>query len=155
MTMRSTPNREGLSTRTLVVFLVVGLALVIVGVADIDGGSGPLLLGSVVAGSNGMVLFRRRDTTSLGRIATFWAVALAGLGGAWEVAKRVTYASQGFDPDREYENCDDCDITTLLDGIPYLLGMLAASVVLVAVVFVLIKRRGGFAPFKRLGGLTS
>lgn len=145
MTIHPTPNREGLSTRTLVVFLVVGLALVVVGVADFDGGWGPILLGSVVAGSNGMVLFRRRDTTSLGRIAIFWTFALAGLGGAWEAAKRVTYASQGFDPSREYENCDDCGITTLLDGLPYLIGVLAAYVLLVAVAFLVIERRGGFA----------
>ena len=78
------------------------------------------------------------------RFAIFAVVSLAGLVGAWEVAKRVTYVSQGFDPSREYEDCDDCAITTLLDGLPYLVGVLAAFVVLVAVVFVLVKRRGGF-----------
>ena len=77
------------------------------------------------------------------RVVIFVVVAFAGLVGAWEVAKRVTYASQGFDPGREYENCDDCGLTTLLDGLPYLLGVLAAYVVLVAVAYVLIKRRGG------------
>ena len=78
------------------------------------------------------------------KVAIFAAAALAGLVGAWQVAKRVTYASQGFDPSREYENCDDCRLTTLLDGLPYLLGVLAGYVVVVAVGFVLIKRRGGF-----------
>jgi hypothetical protein len=78
------------------------------------------------------------------KLAIFAVVSLAGLVGAWDVAKRVTYASQGFDQSREYENCDDCALTTLLDGLPYLLGVLAAYVVLVAVMFVLIKRRGGF-----------
>lgn len=144
MTMQPTPNRKGLSARPLVVLLVVGLALVVVSVYDFDGGWGLILLGSVVVGSSGLVLFRRRDTTPLGRMAIFWAVALAGLGGAWEVAKRVTYATQGFDPSREYENCDDCDITTLLDGIPFLLGVLAAYVLMVAVALLVIHRRGGF-----------
>ena len=142
--MHPTPNREGLSTRTLVVLLVVGLALVVVSVYDFDGGWGLILLGVLVVGSSGVVLFRRRDTTPLGRMAIFWAVALAGLGGAWEVAKRVTYATQGFDPDREYEPCDHCGITELLDGIPYLLGVLAAYVLLVAVALRVIARRGGF-----------
>ncbi len=79
------------------------------------------------------------------KLAVFAAVALTGLIGAWEVAKRVTYASQGFDPNREYENCDDCHLTTLLDGVPYLLGVLAAYALLVVVAFLLIDRRGGFA----------
>jgi hypothetical protein len=79
------------------------------------------------------------------KVAILAVVSLAGLVGAWEVAKRVTYASQGFDPSREYEDCDDCHLTTLLDGLPYLLGVLVVYVVLVAVMFVLLKRRGGLA----------
>lgn len=80
------------------------------------------------------------------KLAIFAAVALAGLVGAWQVAKRVAYASQGFVPSRDEgkSNCDQCALTTLLDGLPYLLGVLAAYVLLVAVSFLVIERRGGF-----------
>jgi hypothetical protein len=57
--MHPTPNREGLSTRTLLVFFFVGLAIVILGVADFDDGKSFVLLGAVVMAFNGKVLYRR------------------------------------------------------------------------------------------------
>lgn len=80
-------------------------------------------------------------------LIAFVAVALVGIVGAWEIAKRVAYASQDFNPAREegQSDCDQCGLTALLDGLPYLLGTLAAYLVLVIAIFVAIKRRGGFS----------
>lgn len=60
MTMHPAPNRDGLSTRRLTVFLSVGVVLILVGVADIDDGKFFVLVGAVVTAFNGVVLYRRR-----------------------------------------------------------------------------------------------
>ena len=81
------------------------------------------------------------------KLAIFAAVSLVGFVGAWEVAKRVTYASQGFVPSRDEgrSDCDQCALTAQLDGIPYLLAVLVSYTVLWVVVFLLINKRGWFA----------
>jgi hypothetical protein len=62
MTMYPTPNREGLSTRTLAIFLVLGIALVVIGATDFADGWGFVVVGSVVGISNGLALYRRRSS---------------------------------------------------------------------------------------------
>jgi hypothetical protein len=59
MTMHPNPERDRLSTRTLSVFFVIGLALVAVGLADFDDGKFFILVGAVVMASNGKVLLGR------------------------------------------------------------------------------------------------
>ena len=57
--MHPNPDREGLSTRKLSVFFIVGVALVIVGLADFDDSKFFVLVGAVVMAFNAKVLFRR------------------------------------------------------------------------------------------------
>ncbi|VXB44297.1 hypothetical protein [Aeromicrobium sp. 9AM] len=59
MTMHPNPERDRLSTRTLSVFFMVGLALTAVGVADFDDGKLFVLVGAVVMAFNGKVLLSR------------------------------------------------------------------------------------------------
>lgn len=86
------------------------------------------------------------SSLSVKRVVLFWTLAVVGLAPAWQVAEAVTYAAQDFDPDADAldADCDDCDLTTLLEGLPYLVGILAAYLVLVVLAFVLLKRTGWF-----------
>lgn len=86
------------------------------------------------------------SSLSIKRVVLYWTLAIVGLVPAFEVAVAVTYAVQDFDPetDGQHEDCDDCGITTLLEGLPYLVGILAAYLALTILAFVLFKKAGWF-----------
>ena len=56
----------------------------------------------------------------------------------------ITHASEGYDPARD--TSDDGGITVLLDGIGVLVGVLMAYLVMVAIAYVVLKRRGTLNP---------
>ena len=60
--MHPNPNRDGLSTTTLAVFFVIGVAMFVLAARDFKGEILFLLVGAVMAASNGVALYRRRPS---------------------------------------------------------------------------------------------
>jgi hypothetical protein len=84
------------------------------------------------------------------RVIAAVAVGL-GLLVAWKLSLAMTFALQGFDPDvaTGSADCDQCTLTTALDGIGYLVAGLASYLLLALAIWWKLRRWGGLDSRRR------
>lgn len=87
---------------------------------------------------------RERLEGVAGRRLVALGVFLVGLYVAWRMSLALVYRVEGFDPatDPLAADCDDCEVTVVLDGIGYFLGGLGLYLVVSLSVWLALRRSG-------------